>query len=713
MNKKIFVVFVMFVLYSNITAVYHKIAHFPTDSSPVAGELIGNNLVLVEEDKFSILNITNPTNPEIISQTDLNFPAQEVLIQDSIAFIGGAGNIYIFDISDLENPQQISNVPVYDYCVSLAMFDDMLYASCCQDGVYLINISDLQNPSIEAHYEEYLCTTLIDIKWPILFVQLFDSGLAKLLNVENPNNIEVVGEMASLSEEFIINGDVLYINSEPDHINLFDISNPVTPIQLSSCEGVGSPLTLENNILYTRKNGIDVYQVDGNFDLSYLSIYDTWAIVQDFEVLDGIAYDLTRWTGLQIIDFTDPIEEKCIGSCELLSTNEIAIPPVDMNLYENTVYLNFDGNNLAGIIDITDYQNPVYQQFPNQSDKMESFTLWNDILFAKDWYSIFTYDLSNPLSPQLIETFEGTSGSRKILTMDDLLIEFDYSNIQTYSIESSTQITEIESYDDIGYKTAFEAKNGFIYYAIYQEGIKIIDIQNPSNIIYYPIDVSVGGLKIYDNILFVSSNNEILLLDITDPYSIELITSIQPHDDSEFSAPVILDGNDLIIADVSWNEISVYDISNPAIPAFVDSYKGCRSVQEMLLIDDYLLTGNNRSGFAVISLDGFLELNENEITPNFQSLTNYPNPFNPSGAGRSPTTTIDFSIQNDSNINLSIFNIKGQKIKTLINCYLEKGNHSIIWDGSDNFGNSISSGVYLYKLKTKNHQITNRMLLLK
>ncbi len=137
-----------------------------------------------------------------------------------------------------------------------------------------------------------------------------------------------------------------------------------------------------------------------------------------------------------------------------------------------------------------------------------------------------------------------------------------------------------------------------------------------------------------------------------------------------------------------------------------------------LLYNQRVWDGDN-NGEAIIDMGCYefgadsVNVNYNQIINTNFNLTNYPNPFNPSGAGRSPTTTIDFSIQNDSNINLSIFNIKGQKIKTLINCYLEKGNHSIIWDGSDNFGNSISSGVYLYKLKTKNHQITNRMLLLK
>jgi hypothetical protein len=72
-------------------------------------------------------------------------------------------------------------------------------------------------------------------------------------------------------------------------------------------------------------------------------------------------------------------------------------------------------------------------------------------------------------------------------------------------------------------------------------------------------------------------------------------------------------------------------------------------------------------------------------------LSNYPNPFNPS-------TTISFSIQSNSNIELSVFNTKGQITKTLANNTFTKGSHSVIWNGEDNNNKQVSSGVYYYKL---------------
>jgi hypothetical protein len=70
---------------------------------------------------------------------------------------------------------------------------------------------------------------------------------------------------------------------------------------------------------------------------------------------------------------------------------------------------------------------------------------------------------------------------------------------------------------------------------------------------------------------------------------------------------------------------------------------------------------------------------------------NYPNPFN-------PETKIAFSIPEYSAVNLSIYNIKGQKVKTIVDTKLEKGIHEVVWNGRNEHNKSVASGVYFYKL---------------
>ena len=82
----------------------------------------------------------------------------------------------------------------------------------------------------------------------------------------------------------------------------------------------------------------------------------------------------------------------------------------------------------------------------------------------------------------------------------------------------------------------------------------------------------------------------------------------------------------------------------------------------------------------------------NESLSDYVTLKgNYPNPFN-------PITTISFSIPNDSKINLSVFNLKGQKVRSLVKESFKSGDHSVVWNGKDETGKSVSSGIYFYKL---------------
>ena len=100
-------------------------------------------------------------------------------------------------------------------------------------------------------------------------------------------------------------------------------------------------------------------------------------------------------------------------------------------------------------------------------------------------------------------------------------------------------------------------------------------------------------------------------------------------------------------------------------------------------------------------------INGNVLFPTvFLLHQNYPNPFN-------PTTTISFSILEESKIELSIYNINGQKIKSLLNDQIVAGEHSIVWTGVDFTGKKVSSGIYFYKLITPSATHTKKMLLLK
>ncbi|MEN6445260.1 MAG: C25 family cysteine peptidase [Candidatus Cloacimonas sp.] len=104
---------------------------------------------------------------------------------------------------------------------------------------------------------------------------------------------------------------------------------------------------------------------------------------------------------------------------------------------------------------------------------------------------------------------------------------------------------------------------------------------------------------------------------------------------------------------------------------------------------------------------GFVSNSDELGVPSVNALLgNYPNPFN-------PETTIRFSTKANTIAKLEIFNLKGQKIRTLIDGIQNEGNHSIIWNGRDDFSREVASGVYFYRLSAEGKSYQHKMLLLK
>jgi hypothetical protein len=95
-----------------------------------------------------------------------------------------------------------------------------------------------------------------------------------------------------------------------------------------------------------------------------------------------------------------------------------------------------------------------------------------------------------------------------------------------------------------------------------------------------------------------------------------------------------------------------------------------------------------------------------EIPSEFSLSQNYPNPFN-------PTTSIKYAIAQDARVSLVVYNILGQAVRTLVNAEQESGYYTVRWDGTNDFGSKVSSGIYIYRISAGNFTSTVKMNLLK
>jgi hypothetical protein len=100
------------------------------------------------------------------------------------------------------------------------------------------------------------------------------------------------------------------------------------------------------------------------------------------------------------------------------------------------------------------------------------------------------------------------------------------------------------------------------------------------------------------------------------------------------------------------------------------------------------------------------EIHSFQLPTEFSLSQNYPNPFNPS-------TTIEFALPTASHVNITVYNVLGQKVRTLVDEYLPAGYKSVVWNGDDGYGRQIASGIYFYMMTAKNYQSSKKLILLK
>jgi hypothetical protein len=99
------------------------------------------------------------------------------------------------------------------------------------------------------------------------------------------------------------------------------------------------------------------------------------------------------------------------------------------------------------------------------------------------------------------------------------------------------------------------------------------------------------------------------------------------------------------------------------------------------------------------------DLDQPNLPMAFELKQNHPNPFN-------PTTHINFDLPSPTDIDLTIYNVLGQQVKSYSD-FRTAGSHSITWDGTDNTGSQVSSGVYFYRLDAGQNSATKKMMMLK
>lgn len=387
------------------------------------------------------------------------------------------------------------------------------------------------------------------------------------------------------------------------------------------------------------------------------------------------------WTaGVYIVDVTVPSNPSYV-------TKVIGVPGFDVKVYDHYVYT-CDGNASgtdSRIIDIADVSAPVV--LPNAFLSCHNITITDGGTMFLEYLGLTSFDLStDPAAPDSL--WHNNSNGHDCTPRGNLLYDFS-------GYDASMTIWDI---------TDPAAPS------------VVSTITDPAINYYHSGDASKDGdyLYICDE-LSTDPEPDIIVWDISNPAS--------PSRVGDLAEPTATVHNLYVVGDLAF--VSYYtagfrtlDLSNPAAPSVLDTYdtsaysgEGYDGAFGVYPYADggLVFISDHPNGLFVFSVEGYNgQPTAAGDTPTATATLqqNVPNPFN-------PRTTIAFSLDTAGSATLEVYDVRGAKVRTLVDGVRSAGAQQVEWDGRDDAGRAVASGVYYYRLRSGTTTLSRKMVLLK
>ena len=444
----------------------------------------------------------------------------------------------------------------------------------------------------------------------------------------------------------------------------------------------------QGDILYS---SIQIWGKPGPVSMN-MDLLGTWNERENYGDIWGYTDQITgkeyallcvRDEGLSIIDISDqPIEVGFVPSMQFGSDAK------DVKVFDHYAVL-IKENEPAQIIDLSDPEDPNVVSTIHFGLSIEDGGAHNCYINGQYLYVIGLdaggleiYDLTNPESPQWVGDY----------------ITYYYHDIYV--------------------------KDGIAYAAaIHGDGVDILDVSNPSNV-QLLVNFNYEGSGAHNcwttedgNYVIVGDEigegNWIRIFDIQDLDNISMVAEYIVDPESVVHNAYV-DGNLLYVAHYTEG-VRIVDLSDPESPveiAYYDTYlpneygyEGCWSVFPYFE-SGKIIASDLQSGLFVLEHQQFVNIEKPNAPDGFNLKQNYPNPFN-------PTTRINYTIGLESFVNLTVFDVSGNFVKTLVNTQQPNGTHSVQWDGTNALDKKMPSGNYFIKIETGEFTQSRKIILLK
>lgn len=672
------------------------------------------------EGKLYVIDVSDPTNPAPVSFVDTSGDPYHVTLSGDYAFIAAVGDphLNIVDITDPLNPVLVGENSAASNLIDVAAAGDYAFVTTSTYAFELFDVSDPSDPDHLGIQLPIMTGTSIEVNGPYAYVTNCmtkepPSGLA-IYDISDPLASYLVQPygIPGCPAHLVIRDNTAFIANAEMGVNILDLSDPLAPVevwrQVTGCRSENIAVSGSHAFVADGLAGLKVIDAFDHTDPVLRGGYFTGEYVKDIAISGDYAY-LVNYEGLRVVDISDP--------GDLAEAGFIETPGEAQGIAVSGTYAYVaDGNSGLRIINVGDPNNPAEAGYYDQHG-CHYLSVGGNFAYIMDDYIdqlriIDVSDISNPheVGSYAYSYLSGgihAGGSYVYVTFASL----GPAGLSVIDVTDPTNPVEAGRLEWEGYpRQGITAYGGLAYVTDDWYGLRIVNVSDPTD------PVMVGG-HVTDDIassVSLSSNGCIFVVDQYGGLYIfesQIVAALLQNFDATFGGGSVI---------VSWelseplaaSDFGIERRSLPAGPYIPIGDPEIRQEGVRYTFRDSECEPGTTYRYRVEINDGggkqvLFETDPVSTPP--VSLTlyqNYPNPFN-------PLTVIRFHLPYREHVTLDVHDVQGRLISRLVDGVRESGPHAVTWNGVNEYGEPVSSGIYFYCLTAGKESISRKMILLR
>ena len=523
-----------------------------------------------------IMDISDPTRPEVIGNYDTPGYAEGVTINKEYAYIAdGPAGLRVADISDPAHPVEISSAYKTDFAFDVVIEGNFAYIAAAGTGLLVADITDPLQPKETGKLEMHGYAYGITASENKAYVADGWDGL-HIVDISNPAQPKEIGVYSTpgWAYDVVADGNMAYVADSYSGVHILDISNAAKSTLLGSYDMPGNilnslALSAETVCVASRNAGMSIIDTSTPSKPARIGLYSPMGYADSVAVSGSYAYVAAGPYGLRVIDISDPSYPREVGACD---TEGYAVGVVAAGNYAFVISHGTDKKKQGlHVVDVSDPYHPTKTAYCESPGTPQDIVLNSNIIYIANEWGMISFDVSNPVSPVQLSFMNFAQG--------DGNKEWDAATWGVAVLNNTAYVTHCTL------------------------GLEILDVSKPNapalirNFSSFNKKFGkLGAVTVKDNFAYISDGTSIRILDISDPKNPEEADSYNLSTDIQ---QLCISGNTLYATDGAAGLLAV-DITDPKKTELIGWQRLPGYAQGLSSFDNYVFAADGEGGLYIL-----------------------------------------------------------------------------------------------------------------